>query len=68
MKKTKLFNLKLKVQEVVEEEEFTMTLFPLFENSQICSGVDQVKSVLSTLKERLDELIENTLNPNDKQK
>ena len=61
MKKEKLFRLKLKLEEIIEDES---ALFPIFSNSQICSGINQIKSKLDIFTKQLYEFVDSTLIPN----
>lgn len=64
-KKEKLFRLTIELEEVIAEES---SLFPLFINGQVCSGVDQIKATLELFNARLIEFLDNTLIPNQEKK
>ena len=63
--KEKLFRLTIELEEISNDET---SLFPLFINGQVCSGIDQIKMVLELFHTRLTEFLENTLIPNMKKK
>ena len=60
----KKFRIKIKLEEVIEDE--LSSLFPLFSNSQMCVGIDQIKTTMEILEKRLNEFIDTTLKLNDK--
>lgn len=62
MTKEKLFVLKLELEEMIPQEE--ILLLPLFSNTQICSGVDGIKSTLDTFIEQLHKFLDTVIIPN----
>lgn len=60
MPNEKIFRLKLKLEEVIIEDD--TGLFPLFSNSQTSSGVDQIKPILNGFNEQLLKFIDVSLN------
>lgn len=64
-KKEKLFRLTIELEEVIAEES---SLFPLFINGQVCSGIGEIKVTLDLFHARLTEFLENTLKPNQEKK
>jgi len=60
-KKKKLFRLTIELGEVIADES---SLFPLFINGQVCSGIDEIKATLESFNARLNEFLDNTLIPN----
>lgn len=65
-KKEKMFRLKLKLEEIIIEEEGFV--FPIFSNSQTISGIDQIKPILNLLNKQLHNFIDTILIENNKKK
>lgn len=62
-KKEKLFRLTIELEEIIDDES---SLFPLFINGQVCSGIDEIKATLELFNARLIEFLDNILIPNQK--
>jgi hypothetical protein len=60
-KKEKLFRLTIELEEVIADES---SLFPLFINGQVCSGIDEIKATLESFNARLTEFLDKVLIPN----
>ena len=63
--KEKLFRLTIELEEISNDET---SLFPLFINGQVCSGIEQIRMVLELFRTRLIEFLKNTLIPNQGKK
>lgn len=63
-KKEKMFKMKLKLEEIIHEDD--MIVFPIFSNSQTIIGIDEIKPTLDVLNDQLQNFINSVLIKNNK--
>ncbi len=59
----KKFDIKLEIREYIEDED-ALSAVPIFENSEICLGIDDILNTFDTYRERLELFIKSKLNNN----
>jgi len=59
----KKFDIKLELREFIEDDD-ALSAIPIFKNSEMCRGIDDILNTFDIYRKRLELFIESKLNNN----